>query len=422
MLLYRPLLLLSALASLAAMLPSPARAGEFKRVDIWSDFDVFDPGYSAKISAFYKRLKPLNERVMTLEAAGEPLVCAHQVLTEVRWRMGSTADYAGIEAGLDRLTQLLAKPEEDRIPDTQDPADGSWGRCYTEWFFKVVATYNAIEDLIAARKAPERPIHLFDRINDPQRLRAYFLSVAVSDIAQNGVNHLRELNENMSNLMRLILHDQPVGYPWHPGLKDEMMSILLGPLRDPATGYWGETYKHDGKLLRVQDLSVTFHVVRYLGGHVPDLPLMIDTTLAIKDLPFSQGWLRRGSYMNHHSYDVVALFRLGWPEASESQRQAMRTEIAKMLDWCLTKSVSPDGTVAVVDSDSSVEEAYYYAISFLDEVGYFTRAQRFWTDQDFPEGPALAAKLKARVTAALAGGAGGAGGTYYRSALWKLGG
>src|SRR5262249_23313652 len=183
------------------------------------------------------------------------------------------------------------------------------GRCYTEWFFKVVATYNAIEDLIAAGKAPDRPIHLFDRINDPQRLRAHFLSVAGSDIAHNRGNNLRRLNENNAKPMSLILHDQPVGYPWHPSLKDEMMSLLLGPLRDPATGYWGETYKQDGKLLRVQDLSVTFHAVRYLEGHVPDLPKMIDTTLAIKNLPFPQGWLRHGTYINHPSYAVVPPFR-----------------------------------------------------------------------------------------------------------------
>ena len=38
------------------------------------------------------------------------------------------------------------------------------------------------------------------------------------------------------------------------------------------------------------DLSLTFHIVSYLDGAVPDWPKLLDTTLAIKDRRYPNGW------------------------------------------------------------------------------------------------------------------------------------
>ena len=221
--------------------------------------------------------------------------------------------------------------------------------------------------------------------------------------------------------MRLILKDEPSTYHWDMRLKAELMSLILGPLRDPVTGFWGETYRRGKATVRVQDLGVTFHVIRYLDGEVPNWPKVIDTLLAIKRLPYPQGWMRNNRYLTHDLYDVVALFHLGWAHASEKQRAAMRTEITAMLHWCLTNTVRPDGSVVVMADDDSVEAATYFAVSFLHEIGYFSRAERFWTSQNFLSASNLASKLRAHITAALATEAGGEGGGYYRSALQKLG-
>ena len=42
----------------------------------------------------------------------------------------------------------------------------------------------------------------------------------------------------------------------------------------------------------------------------------------------------------------------------------------------------------------SLPESYYFTIAFLDTVGYFDPAKRFWTERDFPEAPALRARLE----------------------------
>src|SRR5208283_1347022 len=125
---------------------------------------------------------------------------------------------------------------------------------------------------------------LFDRVNSPEKLREYLTSLAVSDPARTGVDHRRELNESLSNLMRLILRGQPAYYAWDPKLKDTLMDLVLHRLRNPQTGWWGESYVRTGNVEFVDDLSVTFHVISYLHGDVPNLAAVMDHLLAVKDL------------------------------------------------------------------------------------------------------------------------------------------
>jgi hypothetical protein len=42
-------------------------------------------------------------------------------------------------------------------------------------------------------------------------------------------------------------------------------------------------------------------------------------------------------------------------------------------------------------------ESHYFTIAFLDTVGYFDRAKRFWTQLDFPEATALRAHFEERL-------------------------
>jgi len=390
-------------------------------VDVRSDFTFFDPNYLTKHEALAQRMTALKQQVFALELAGRPMVCAHQLLAEASWRLSSTADWSRIEDQLSQLARLVAHPETDRTPDYQNPTDGSWGRCLSAWFFRLDTSYNHIADLAAAGEAPPYSPLFLDRVNDPTRLQEYLSGIALSDIAHEGIDHRRELNNALADLMRLILKDEPSTYHWDERLKTTLMSLILGPLRDPASGFWGETYRRGNTKVHVQDLGMTFHVIRYLHGEAPDWPKVTDTLLAIKGLPYPQGWMRGNSYLTHDLYDVVALMHMGWAHASGAQQAAMGKEIGSMLRWCLTNTVRPDGSVVVMADDDSVEAATYNAVSFLHEIGYFTRAERFWTGQDFPAASHLASKLKNRISAALASGAGGEGGGYYRSALQKLG-
>jgi hypothetical protein len=201
-------------------------------------------------------------------------------------------------------------------------------------------------------------------------------------------------------------------------MKATLMDLILNRFRDQETGYWGERYVVDGNVQFVPNLSVTFHVVSYLNGDVPDMNKVVATTLAVKDLDCPAGWLYKGQHWDHLNMDVAEIFRLGWPHASEAQKKAIAIELNKLLHWCLTESLRPDGSFKFVDGDNSKEEGTYYGTSFLVRVGFFDKSKRFWTDQDFLEAEGIRQRIITYIEEHIKSGA--AGGDYYRGALRQL--
>ena len=215
---------------------------------------------------------------------------------------GDTADFRRVDQRLDALENVLVHPDLEDSASRQDPTDGSWGHCYTEWFFKLDASFNHLNQDANRNLESEVPLRLLDGINSPTRLRDYLARVSVSDIPRNGVDNSRELNESMANLMRLILWDRPKGYRWDPQLKPMLMDIILHRLRNPETAWWGERYVVDGHTVFIDNLSMTFHIVRYLDGKVPELRLMTATTLALKDHNESTRLALRGPLHGSQQY------------------------------------------------------------------------------------------------------------------------
>ena len=324
------------LVLLMLLVPSAAGwAADAVSFDRRVEFARLVPDFRKRQSALYEQLAGLVKEVEQRELSGAKTVCPHQVLREIEWLIGYTVDYLRIEARLAEARRLLASPEAASADDAQSPEDGAWGRCNTEWFFKVDASYDRFAKDAADRREPAIAPHFLDRINSPQALGDYLLSLQVSDIAATGIDHRRELNEATADLMRLILRSWPPGYAWHPELKASLRDLLLNRMRDPETGYWGAWFKTKDGMVKTTDLSLTFHIVSYLGGDVPDWPKLLATTLAIKDRRYPRGWRSANGYENHHNMDVVELMRLGWSQASAAQRAEIVPEIAKMLDWCL---------------------------------------------------------------------------------------
>ena len=409
-----------ALPALAAALlsASAAQAGEpHLAFDVRADFVRHDPTYVADRRAARAPLAILTAGVRALEAAGDPRTrCAQERLTELRVTTHDTDDFALARTEAAALNRLLAAPGADTAPDGPD-AQGAWGRCYARWYLRLDASY----DVISERSGPlDLPARFLDRVNGPEALEAYLRGLSVSDVAAEGVDHRRELNYAVSDLMRLILHGQPIGYPWAPDLKDTVRHLLLNDLRDPATATWGPRFRHDGAVTFVPDLSLTFHVVKYLGGDVSDWPRLIDTLLAMRDLQYPQGWREGDGFLAHDLYDVATLFHLGWDRVDADRRSRMAGALGDMLAWCLAETVRPDGTVRVDAGDDSDETATYFAVGLLGELGVFDPAKRFWTRRDIPDGPALGARIAARIRDALAHGRGADAGVYYRNALARL--
>lgn len=369
----------------------------------------------------FAMLGSLKSKAADLEKQGKKNIAANQIIHETHWLCNSTRDFERVDSRLAELRHVLSDPAFIGSHDEQSAKDGSWGTWYTEWFFKLDASYEEIRILSENGQCPRYPLRFFDRINSPDRLVAHLRRLAVSDIDTTGVDNARELNETISAVIRMVTRKQPSDYPFHPRLKKALTDFILNELIDPDTGYLVYRYRTADGIKKRISLSMTFHVIQYLDADLINWNKLITTTLAMKDMEFADGgWLDNGKYVNHHNMDVAELFRLAWPYVTTDLRNAMRTELSKMLKWCIADSLQEDGSFQKAEFENdSVEEYTYYGTSFLCRTGYFDKRKRFWTNEDFPD----AAKHKAHIVRFIRShmNAGGAGGSYYRNALKQLG-
>ena len=108
-------------------------------------------------------------------------------------------------------------------------------------------------------------------------------------------------------------------------------------------------------------------------------------------------WLDEIGMTNHNNYDVAVLLQFGWPHMRLDQRRRAEDELTRLLDWCLTATITPAGEIAARAIGESWPESYYFTIAFLDTVGYLDQTKRFWTQLGFPEAPAVRERLKDRL-------------------------
>jgi hypothetical protein len=348
------------------------------------------PAMADLYRAMQPDIRPIEARLDRDEAQGLDTSCLRQALRELRWRLEYTADTAAARATLERIRALAALPTSPSAATTDE--EGSYGACTEVWFLKLDAS---VDRLLAPDFEGESPRFL-DRINNPDRLERYLESLLVSRLVEQGIDHRKELNFATADLVRLILWKRPANYRWDPRL-ETVIRRFVANWQDPATGFFGATYEIGGQRLRTTDLSLTFHMARYLEGRIGYWPELIDTLIAIRADRYPNGWLDEEGLSNHNNYDVATLFRLGWPELRADQRQRARAELDRLLGWCLATAIAPDGTVVARAKSESLSESYYFTIAFLDTVGYFDPAKRFWTDRAWPEASVLRTRLEFQV-------------------------
>jgi hypothetical protein len=154
---------------------------------------------------------------------------------------------------------------------------------------------------------------------------------------------------------------------------------FMNQTQHPRTGYWGPWYRIGNQLRMVQDLSFTFHHVKFSKGKVLNLKRIAETTLKIKDRIYPNGWRPGGDkparYSDHHNYDVVQLLAFCWGEMTSEQVEEAQSEIRKMLVWCLTQSLDEGG----FKTSGDPFEALYFGVRFLERIGYWNPKKRFWS-------------------------------------------
>ena len=249
--------------------------------------------------------------------------------------------------------------------------------------FGLHSSIDPLKELHLAGKRRKYALKLLDRVDTPAELNALYDDIIISRFEKVGVSHRRDLNSVTTVLGQLLWLPEWAGilagtdYPQERMAK-ELAKIIDEKWQNPSTGYWGAWYEIDEKLVKTDDLSITFHIVAYREGKVPNLQKIVETTLNLREQPYPYGWQDRGTKNNHHSYDVVKLLRFGWPYRDHFQKAAVAAEISIMLARSLRLSMDGQGRF-YTDAYDNIGDAYYFGVSFLDEAGYFRKSRRFWT-------------------------------------------
>ena len=375
----------------AAALPDDVVGSIDVRTLVASDFKVYDLGYRDRRRKFDARLGRLWRRLKAKQMQDGPLPCSTQIHIEAKWLLRYTADWKRLAIKLDRLEKSLMDPDQD-FALAQSPEDGSWGACYDEWFLKLDATVDGLNALADNNEAPKHPVRFLARFAKPSALIPYVEDLLVSDVARTGIDHRLELAAVTAAFAQILLKQSLREFMRRKvtgaAVTDGLIAAFRGFLdrwQDPATGYWGASYLSGGRLHRTNDLSMAFHNISYARGEVRGWSRIVDTTLAIKRAPYPQGWLFKHAMTHHNNYDVVKILQYGWPYMTAAQRRHARMEIEEMLHWCMTEGVGPDGVfLDKKDFYNSSGDALYFGVAFLDTIGYWDSAKRFWIDAGSP--------------------------------------
>ncbi len=402
------LFIFSAIATFPASVyaqEAPAKSGTRSRSEAWgvfgydpaADFRAYDPQYRPKINKCKDELEQLRQEMFRQAKSGRKTPCARQIYVEAHWLVQYTANFDRIEKRLQALRDLLKQSADPPEAKEQSPVDGSFNPCNQAWFYKVDAACDKLVVMQYLDAKPKRPLRFLDEINSPDKFRAYMDRLLIADVRKTGEDTRFELNLSGTDLVRLILGTLPSGYAFHPQLKAAMLDYVDNKWQDPQTGFWGCWFKtQDGGIRKTADMSATFHIIHYREGKVKRWPQIIQTTLAMKNLEWPYGWLQEGQMSDHHNYDVVSLFHYGWPAMTAAQKATAKTEIRKMLDFCLTKSLKPDGSFNLGD-EGTIGEFFEFPCLFLHEIGFFSKENRYWTSEAFPQAKAIAKRIARKI-------------------------
>jgi hypothetical protein len=340
-------------------------------------------------------LRQLVHEIEHRQAAGEDMHYSMHIYREIRWRLNFTPDIPGTRAEIDLLRQSLGKTDQQKTAGEQQASDGSWGMGIDVWYLRL---YYSVEDVRACHSPPRYPLTFLDRINSPRKLNAQLDADLYDHFTKTGVFNREETDETFSAIARLLFASRPTScYVFDPQLRDALLAFVRR-WQNPATGCWGQwLVDRRGRVWKMDDMAMTFHVVSDLHGAVEHKDLIASRLLQLDRVSFPAGILFDGHYENHLNWDAVKIFRMAWPALDEQTRRKARAEIAGMLHWCLTKSYQSDGSFKVSDLDDTPGDAFRYGIWFLQEAGYFKRKDRFWTDQDFPNADQVRRQIEAKL-------------------------
>jgi hypothetical protein len=371
--------------------------GRFREsAEFYWDVARLEQARDSRLRQLIPTLRPLVKDIGRRQAAGEGMQYSMHIYREIRWLLNYTPHVSETRAQIAELRHSLTlPPSQQHLATEQQASDGSWGLGFTSWYFRL---YYSVDDIQQCRANPRYPFSFLDRINSPEKLTALLNSDLMDNFTKTGEFNEDKLNETFSALARILMKNKPTTcYGFHPGLRTALKDFVTH-WQNPATGWWGQwLVDRQGRIWKMDDVSITFHAISDLFGQVPHLDRIAKHLLQVDGVNFPAGIRFNGHYENHLNWDAVKIFRTAWPTLDASTREQARAEISRMLHWCLTKSYQPDGSFKVSDLDDTLGDAYEYGVNFLVDAGYFNRAKRFWTNQDFPNAETVRDRIETKL-------------------------
>jgi len=353
----------------------------FVPFNVTEQFFQYDPLYGYRLEHIEDQLRALAPLIKEKIHTYTNITCIIEVFDEIKTLLASTADFEKIHGRLTYLNYLLELPDFLQPKEHQDPVTGAYGTCFQEFWLKLEVSSDVF---LSSTTQPKYHPAFLDPLNDAVSLINYLESRLVSDVPLTGWNYFIQLNDDVANLLRLIIRDRPVGYNWRPELKDTIINFIKNVWRDPVNAYWGPWYTYNDTIVKIPDLSSTFHMISYLKGQVPDWPGILNTTFQLKQLPFPGGWFGpNGTYWNHNDMDIVTIFSYGWNETTPDIRVKIAHEIQQMLTWTLTNSLLSDGSFKVDVIDDSPATADILDAPFWAELDFSRSLRGFGRTRPF---------------------------------------
>jgi hypothetical protein len=355
-------------------------------------FVTRDPNYNSIRAGHSARLERLNKRMNALIRARTLLPVSQQISLEAQWLINYTDEWARVGDTLDRFEQSLGGGAQK----LEQQPDGSWGSGAREFYRKLEPTVDFLQSDEVLKPKPGHeltllPLTFMQPLQDPSFVTKRLDELRVSCIHQTGHNNRDEFGSMITSLAQLFFKAKlQRAFTQHPEAQFTVSAESFANFRDylwqiqsSETGYWGPTYDFDDEVIEVQDLSFTFHVVKYYNdGKRKDLPntsRIVTTTQTIETFVYPNGLKPPPpDFSDHNNYDLVTMFQQLWPIMSKEARADARQEIEVLLDWCLTTSLQDDGFAP--SPDMSTVNSYYYGVQFLLVVGFWPQQAPFWTD------------------------------------------
>lgn len=345
-----------------------------------------------RVKQFNPTLKPLVSEVIRRQSAGELMQYSMNIYREIRWRLNFTTDTISTRLRINELKKSLTDTLLQKKGNEQQP-DGSWGAGITVWYLRFYYSIDKMQE----NRHPRYPFSFLDKINSPEKLKRRLEADLLNDFTKAGIFNREELDETFSAIARVLSKNKTIDYQFHPQL-DSTFNAYVKQWQNPKTGCWGQwLLDRSGRLWKMDDMGITFHVISDLHGKVEHKDLIAKRLLELDNLDFPTGIRFDGEYNNHLNWDAIKIFRYAWPYLDKITKEKVRVEISTMLKWCLSKSYQPDGSFKISDLDDTVGDAYSYGVAFLNETGYFRNSDCFWTNQNFPEAKSVHDRIKTKI-------------------------